>query len=126
MHQVTCYYCHLLLAVPLGLRGSLPTTVLAKSTSQLGICSVPASQLITLDTQKMTVGLCPGTCAGAAVDSWDRMRDGAVSCLMKLPATLPGLETPPALLPHLRWACQLLRSPRVRESDAGMICDQLH
>ena len=56
---------------------------------------------------------------GAAVDSWDRLRDGAVSCLMKLPSPLPGLETPEALLPQLQWACRLLRSPRVRESDAG-------
>ena len=47
------------------------------------------------------------------------MRDGAVSCLMKLPAPLPGLETPEALIPHLHWACHLLHSPRVRESDAG-------
>ena len=56
---------------------------------------------------------------GAAVDSWDRLRDGAVSCLMKLPSPLPGLQTPEALLPQLQWACRLLRSPRVRESDAG-------
>lgn len=56
---------------------------------------------------------------GAAVDSWDRLRDGAVSCLMKLPSPLPGMATPEALLPQLRWACSLLRSPRVRESDAG-------
>jgi len=53
------------------------------------------------------------------VDSWDRLRDGAVSCLMKLPSPLPGLETPETLLPQLQWACRLLRSPRVRESDAG-------
>ncbi|DBB01023.1 TPA: hypothetical protein ACH3X1_000923 [Trebouxia sp. C0004] len=61
---------------------------------------------------------------GAAVDSWDRLRDGAVSCLMKLPSPLPGLETPEALLPQLHWACRLLRSPRVRESDAGsrLVC----
>ncbi|KAL0046958.1 hypothetical protein WJX82_002976, partial [Trebouxia sp. C0006] len=61
---------------------------------------------------------------GAAVDSWDRLRDGAVSCLMKLPSPLPGLETPEALLPQLQWACRLLRSPRVRESDAGsrLVC----
>ena len=57
--------------------------------------------------------------AAAAVDSWDCLRDGAVACLMKLPSPLPGLGTPEALLPQLRWACQLLRSPRVRESDAG-------
>ncbi|DBA69567.1 TPA: hypothetical protein ACH3X2_012764 [Trebouxia sp. C0005] len=61
---------------------------------------------------------------GAAVDSWDRLRDGAVSCLMKLPSPLPGFETPEALLPQLQWACRLLRSPRVRESDAGsrLVC----
>lgn len=57
------------------------------------------------------------------MDSWDRMRDGAVSCLMKLPAPLPGLGTPEALLPHLHWACHLLHSPRVRESDAGTSCN---
>ena len=60
------------------------------------------------------------------MDSWDRMRDGAVSCLMKLPAPLPGLDTPQALLPHLHWACHLLRSPRVRESDAGTSCSPQH
>ena len=39
---------------------------------------------------------------------------------MKLPSPLPGLETPEALLPQLHWICRLLRSPRVRESDAGV------
>ena len=31
---------------------------------------------------------------GAAVDSWDRVREGAYSLLMAYPAPLPGLEQP--------------------------------
>ena len=57
--------------------------------------------------------------AGASVDSWDRLREESVSCLMKLPCPLPGLDRPEALVPELSRACHLLRSPRVRESDAG-------
>lgn len=57
--------------------------------------------------------------AGASVDSWDRMREGAIACLLRLPIPLPGLGSPEGLLPQLQWAARLLRSPRVRESDAG-------
>ena len=88
---------------------------------------LPADAILldALHTMRINPKLCityQQTCCGstgAAVDSWDRLRDGAVSCLMKLPSPLPGMATPEALLPQLRWACSLLRSPRVRESDAG-------
>lgn len=58
---------------------------------------------------------------GAGVDSWDRMREGAIACLLRLPTPLPGIGSPEALLPQLQWAARLLRSPRVRESDAGQL-----
>lgn len=48
------------------------------------------------------------------------MREGAIACLLSLPTPLPGLGTPDELLPQLQWAARLLRSPRVRESDAGL------
>lgn len=60
--------------------------------------------------------------AGASVDSWDKMREGAIACLLRLPTPLPGLGTPDGLLPQLQWAARLLRSPRVRDSDAGQSC----
>ena len=60
--------------------------------------------------------------AGASVDSWDKMRERAIACLLRLPTPLPGLGTPDALLPQLQWAARLLRSPRVRDSDAGKPC----
>ncbi|KAG1680341.1 hypothetical protein FOA52_015431 [Chlamydomonas sp. UWO 241] len=53
------------------------------------------------------------------VDSWDRLRMGAGSALMKLPTPLPALSTPAELCPLLTWAAGLLWSPRQRESDAG-------
>lgn len=57
--------------------------------------------------------------AGAAVDSWDRMRVAAVAVLDLFPSPLPGLESPEALKPHLARVAELLSSARSRESDAG-------
>ncbi|GLC36743.1 hypothetical protein PLESTB_000787500 [Pleodorina starrii] len=54
-----------------------------------------------------------------AVDSWDKLRQAASSCLMRLPTPLPGLTTGEQLTPLLGWATGLLWSPRARESDAG-------
>ena len=61
-------------------------------------------------------------CAGSVVDSWDKVREQAACALSRLPAPLPGLGSPEALLPQLQWACGLLSSPRVREADAGATC----
>ncbi|EFJ43357.1 hypothetical protein VOLCADRAFT_96436 [Volvox carteri f. nagariensis] len=55
----------------------------------------------------------------AAVDSWDKLRQAASSCLMRLPTPLPGLSSVAQLTPLLAWAAGLLNSPRARESDAG-------
>lgn len=55
----------------------------------------------------------------ALVDSWDKLRQCAFETLMKLPAPLPGWQTPDQLRPVVRWAADLMWSPRVRESDAG-------
>ncbi|GAX83456.1 hypothetical protein CEUSTIGMA_g10881.t1 [Chlamydomonas eustigma] len=53
------------------------------------------------------------------IDSWDRLRQGASSALMKLPTPLPSLETAQQLRPLLLWASELLWSPRQRECDAA-------
>ncbi|KAG2482469.1 hypothetical protein HYH03_018603 [Edaphochlamys debaryana] len=66
--------------------------------------------------------LSPNTVAlllAGAVDSWDKLRQAASSCLMRLPTPLPGLASGAALGPLLGWAVGLLGSPRMRESDAG-------
>lgn len=57
--------------------------------------------------------------AGAAVDSWDRMRVSAVAVLDLFPSPLPGIESTKSLKPQLVRVAQLLRSARSRESDAG-------
>ncbi|KAJ9513159.1 hypothetical protein QJQ45_029351, partial [Haematococcus lacustris] len=54
-----------------------------------------------------------------AVDSWDKLRQGACSALLKLGSPLPGLATPAQLQPLLEWAQGLMWSPRLREADAG-------
>eukprot|EP00803_Ostreobium_quekettii_P011097 evm.model.scf_1034.1 EVM.evm.TU.scf_1034.1 scf_1034:15678-35493(-) len=56
---------------------------------------------------------------GAAVDPYDQVRSGAVDCLMHFPTPLPGMETPALVEPLVRWACTLVDSPRLRDSDAG-------
>lgn len=58
---------------------------------------------------------------GAAVDSWDKLRVSAFNLLTRHPPPLAGMETPKKLEARLRWALALLRSPRVRESDAGRV-----
>ncbi|KAK9830510.1 hypothetical protein WJX72_012147 [[Myrmecia] bisecta] len=71
--------------------------------------------------------LCPGfegptaveVLLGAVVDSWDRLREGSITALMHMATPLPGLDRPELLPPVLGWACRLVGSPRVRESDAG-------
>lgn len=58
---------------------------------------------------------------GAAIDSWDRVREGAFHLLMAYPSPLPGVASPPALQPLVQWTLRLLHSPRVRESDAAAL-----
>ena len=57
---------------------------------------------------------------GAIVDSWDKVREQVAACLTWLPAPLPGVTSPVALVAQLEWARRLLASPRVREADAGV------
>ena len=64
---------------------------------------------------------CTTSLLGAAVDSWDKLRASAFSLLARHPAPLAGMETPDKLEARLRWALALLRSPRVRESDAAAL-----
>eukprot|EP00958_Prasinococcus_capsulatus_P004448 scaffold412_cov388-Prasinococcus_capsulatus_cf.AAC.22 len=58
---------------------------------------------------------------GVLVDSWDVLREKAFTLLVQLPTPLPGYGTPESLVPILEWALQLMRSPRVREGDAGAL-----
>ncbi|KAJ7522573.1 hypothetical protein O6H91_18G018000 [Diphasiastrum complanatum] len=57
----------------------------------------------------------------AVVDSWDRLRENAYKILVRYPTPLPGMDTEYAVQGLLKWAKGLVRSPRVRESDAGAL-----
>ncbi|GMH43329.1 hypothetical protein BSKO_11251 [Bryopsis sp. KO-2023] len=78
---------------------------------------------ITIKFQPFCPGfLGPGTIEillGAAVDSWDQLRSGAVDCLMHFPAPFPGLDSAEKMKTLISWTCQLISSPRLRESDSG-------
>ncbi|GJP57784.1 hypothetical protein CLOP_g17378 [Closterium sp. NIES-67] len=52
---------------------------------------------------------------------WDRLREAALTTLLKYPAPLPGLEREGEVAGVVQWACGLVMSPRVRESDAGAL-----
>lgn len=56
---------------------------------------------------------------GALVDSWDRMREGAMEVLLQFPAPLPGLGTAAAVERLITWGCQLLESPRCAPCSAN-------
>jgi hypothetical protein len=49
---------------------------------------------------------------GALVDSWDRMREGAMGTLLHFPAPLPGLSDGASVERLIRWGAKLLESPR--------------
>ena len=68
---------------------------------------------------------CTTSLLGAAVDSWDKLRLSAFALLTRHPAPLAGVETAEKLEARLRWALALLRSPRVRESDAAALLVRL-
>ena len=57
--------------------------------------------------------------AVAAVDTWDRLREGAFRALLRLPTPLPGLEGGRRVEGLLGRALTLVSSPRLGESDAG-------
>ena len=65
----------------------------------------------------------PATSAllGAVVDSWDKLRVSAFTLLARHPAPLAGVETREAWERRANQALALLRSPRVRESDAAAL-----
>ena len=62
---------------------------------------------------------------GALVDSWDRLRVSAFTLLSRHPAPLQGVTTVDEFAARARWALGLLRSPRVRESDAAALLMRL-
>ena len=100
-----------------GILFSAPSPHLSKPcTSGLNPNSSPSQALARRGRARLRAAL---SVAGAAVDSWDRMRVAAVAVLDLYPSPLPGLESPEALSPHLARVAQLLSSARSRESDAG-------
>ncbi|CAM6124686.1 unnamed protein product [Calypogeia fissa] len=62
---------------------------------------------------------------GALVDSWDRLREGAYRILIQYPTPLPGLDSESNVEGLLKWAKDMVNSPRVRESDAGALAFRL-
>ena len=57
--------------------------------------------------------------AGCLIDGWTRLRDACVHALLWMPTPLPGYEDPQQMQSLVTHAAGLLKSPRVRESDAG-------
>ena len=55
----------------------------------------------------------------SVVECWDKLRETSISVLMSLETPLPGIDDPAAVEDLVQWACKLVGSPRVRESDAG-------
>lgn len=53
------------------------------------------------------------------LDSWDKIREGAAEALLLLPAPLPGIDTPEDVLRLMQLGLTLLRSPRLKDTDAG-------
>ena len=76
-------------------------------------------------TRRVSARECTTSLLGAAVDSWDKLRLSAFALLTRHPAPLAGVETAEKLEARLRWALALLRSPRVRESDAAALLVRL-
>ena len=53
------------------------------------------------------------------LDSWDKIREGAGEALLLLPSPLPGIDTPEEVLKLMQLGLNLLRSPRLKDADAG-------
>ena len=62
---------------------------------------------------------------GALVDSWDKLRVAAFALLARHPPPLAGVTSVDEFGARARWALDLLRSPRVRESDAAALMMRL-
>jgi hypothetical protein len=62
---------------------------------------------------------------GSIIDSWDRLRENSFHILLKLPTPLPGISLSTSINDIIRWAKELVLSPRVRESDAGALTFRL-
>ena len=62
---------------------------------------------------------------GALVDSWDKLRVAAFTLLARHPPPLAGVTSADEFGARARWALNLLRSPRVRESDAAALLMRL-
>jgi len=60
----------------------------------------------------------------SVVECWDKLRETSISVLMSLETPLPGIDDPAAVEDLVQWACKLVGSPRVRESDAGTYISQ--
>ncbi|CAM8996759.1 unnamed protein product [Rhodiola kirilowii] len=58
---------------------------------------------------------------GSIVDSWDRLRENSFRILLQFPIPLPGISSHVTVQELMKWAKQLVISPRVRESDAGAL-----
>ncbi|KAJ6816902.1 thyroid adenoma-associated protein-like protein [Iris pallida] len=62
---------------------------------------------------------------GSIVDSWDRLRESSFRILLCFPTPLPGINSRESVYELIKWAKNLVCSPRVRESDAGALAFRL-
>lgn len=62
---------------------------------------------------------------GSIIDSWDRLRENSFRILLQFPTPLPGISLSTSINDIIRWAKELVLSPRVRESDAGALTFRL-
>lgn len=99
-----------------GSSGERPGGVAIDAASEAAAAALEASPYLPCLGAECTTSL-----LGAAVDSWDKLRVSAFKLLARHPPPLAGMETPEKLEARLRWALALLRSPRVRESDAAAL-----
>ncbi|XWS44293.1 hypothetical protein CRYUN_Cryun15aG0032500 [Craigia yunnanensis] len=89
-------------------------------------------------SQESSVSSSPGSClypysvgitspdstfllVGSIIDSWDRLRESSFRILLHFPTPLPGISSEDVVQKIIIWAKKLVRSPRVRESDAGAL-----
>ncbi|KAH9296258.1 hypothetical protein KI387_039846, partial [Taxus chinensis] len=82
--------------------------------SPRGSCYYPYDEGLILEDSTLVV-------VGAIVDSWDRLRENAFRILLQFPTPLPGISNKMKVIEVIVWAKSLVRSPRVRESDAGAL-----